>query len=112
MGPPDKNADRKEAEVKVKTDQGEPQMQHLRKKPAFTTQPKFSRSCRALTCDTFSGYWPNNFKATLENIAIYAGVTYSQDMGVTLKAHKEAIIPQPDGPENNVPKSTKYIWKI
>ena len=43
---------------------------------------------------------------------IYARVTYGHDMGITLKARKEAVIPHPDDPKENATKSTKYIWHL
>ena len=96
MGLPENNDNSKETEVKVKTEQEKSHNQKHQKKLAFTPRTKFVGSCKELMGQNFSGHRPNDFKATLDNIAIYVGDTYGHEMGTVQKARKEAIIPQPD----------------
>ena len=49
---------------------------------------KVCRAWRSLTGYNFSINRPDNFKVTLDNIAIYAGAAYDHDMGMTLKTRK------------------------
>ena len=110
MGTQEKNSKSREAKAKVKKDPGKLKNQYNRKKPSFAPRLKFDRSCRALTGQTFSGHRTNDFNVNLDNMVIYVGATYGHEMGITLKVRKEAVIPQPYDPEENVTKSTKYIW--
>ena len=62
-----------------------------------------------MTGQTFLVNSPDNFKATLDNITIYGGDTYNHEVGMTSKARKEAVIPQPDKLEEKLYESAKYI---
>ena len=112
MGPQENNSKSKEADVKVKTDQVNPQTHHLWKTLASIPQPNFSKACRSLTGNTFSGNNPYHFKATLDNIAIYAGSNYGHNIETNLKSQKEPVMPQPETPKDNASESTKYIFNI
>ena len=54
----------------------------------------------------------DNFKATLDSIAIYADATYCHGAGMMLKALKEVVIPQIYNPEDDTSDSSKYFWKL
>ena len=79
---------------RIKTDRVKLQTHHCWKKLASIPQPKFTKSCIPLTGQTFSGNYPNHFKVTLDNIAIYSGSTYGHNIETIMMAQKEAIIPQ------------------
>ena len=92
MGPLENNAKRREVQAKVKTDPWKLQTQRRQKNPEFALQPRLPRACGALTGQKISGYFPKNFKETLDNIEIYVWATYSNMIGITLKSQKEDVI--------------------
>ena len=112
MAPPEKNSEIREAKFKVKTEPGKPQTHHIRKNLAFIPRPAFSGLCGSLMVQTFSGHFPDDFRATLNNIAIYIGGIYSHEMGMTLNSQKKSVILQLHELKDNATKSTKCIRKL
>ena len=100
---------RKKAKVKFNLEQERFQEKNLTKKLTFTQRHKFYGVYRLLTGKFFSGNCPNNFKATLENIAIYVSANYGHELEMTLKACKKVVIPKPDKFKDNASKTAKYI---
>ena len=112
MVTPENHTKSKEAKSKVDHDQGRSQTKKTQKNMAFTPITKIAGVWGELEGQNLLGNWFGKFKATLDNITIYVGANYGHEMDMALKTQKEAVIPQPEKPEDDASESDKYIWKL